>query len=148
MACKKGDSNDNNNNNLYFSADLDGVHTDFKGRLIADTSYPKELHISGFKDSNSVSRIWFNVEGLTAGTYKQASYDVTFGYYAVPKAYLNVSSDAVVTITSKTSTTVTGTFSGTAEYQERQMIGLETKWVTTSTVKITNGKFNVKIEKE
>ena len=151
VACKKGDSNDNNNsNNYYFTADLNGVTTEFKSRLLADTAITgKGFSISAYKDSNSVDNIWFDLDGFTPGTYKEASYDVTFGYFiAGPKAHLNVNDDAVVTITSKTNTSVQGTFSGTAEYQERQWVGNDFKWVTTSTFKITNGKFNVKISQQ
>jgi hypothetical protein len=152
VSCKK-DKNDTNSTDYYMSAKVDGVQKTYKLNAIAvklqvDTIY--SIGLNAYGDTTSKEQFFLNIgqtnKAITTGTYIDADADdlaVVGGYNPgttdETKLYgagfqTDNNPRLTITISTLTSTNVSGTFSGT--YYDDGGDG-------TNIIAVTEGKFNL-----
>jgi hypothetical protein len=152
-ACKK--SNSSNPAPVGISCDINGKATTFNGSISVDTTGGTVAVIASEDSTIEFPALEFvigPVGPLTTGIYPAEnlaplqSYSV-LSYVAPPTTqFANtdafVSADDTIDVTSVTSTTISGTFHGTALFQYFDPISTNT---VDSTITITNGVFTIKL---
>jgi hypothetical protein len=144
LACKKNGGNDNSNN-YYVTATIDGKDTKFILPVGDTTSGTSAITVYGFTDSTKNKYVWFEIENAKVGTENYTSMGYLDYISTGVDAYVGADQTNTVTVTYIDKNVVEGTFSGTASNRRQdQNTG---QYYTYQTMHITNGKFRVKLGK-